>query len=166
MEKCEKVPYMIVKREPMYGSLSEEDLSRVLNRLLDLVGIELQTEFFKLLADGSFDSCFYEDEAKGKVHDIALKCFVEPYSIDDHAKEVAITLVDDHWQMEYVPVPDMGEVDLEFMDDVCPVLDKIVNALAMVPDMCDESQRECLDEMAVTLRMVAGVMSKAARGVE
>ena len=166
MEKCEKVPYMIVKREPVYGSLSEEDLSRVLNRLLDLVGIELQTEFFKLLADGSFDSCFYEDEAKGMVHDIALKCFVEPYSRDDHAKEVAITLVDDHWQMEYVPAPDVVEVDLNFMDNAQTVLDTIVKALAKVPDMCNESQRECLDEMAVTLRTVAGTMSKAARGGE
>ena len=60
----------------------------------------------------------------------------------------------------------MSEVNLNFMDDVCPALDKIGKALAKVPDMCTESQRECLDEMAVTLRTVAGTMSKAARGGE
>ena len=55
-------------------------------------------------------------------------------------------------------------MDLDFLEDAYLKLDKVKEILSIVPDLDDEIQRECVADAAKTLRRLAAVLGKAAKG--
>ena len=55
-------------------------------------------------------------------------------------------------------------MDLDFLEDAYLKMDKVKEILSIVPDLDDETQRECVADAAKTLRRLATVLGKAAKG--
>ena len=58
------------------------------------------------------------------------------------------------------------EVNLEWMEEVCPMVDSVVATLSCLPDFSDDVKVICLKGMAQELRKCAKQMDKAVREAE
>ena len=53
-------------------------------------------------------------------------------------------------------------MELDFLEDVCPALERVADSLGVMPDFHDELQRQVTHDLANELRRVARLMDRAA----